>query len=42
MKCNMCKKAEATHGLRNPWGDLHVLCEPCVPLMKKHYEGYGD
>lgn len=31
-KCCMCNTTEGgIYLVRNPWGDIHFLCEPCSP-----------
>ena len=39
-KCCMCETTQGgLYMLRNPWGDIHFVCECCVPAFKEHFAG---
>lgn len=34
-ECCMCKATQANLNIvRNPWGDIHIVCTPCLPKWK--------
>jgi hypothetical protein len=41
--CCICSSMENIILKQNPWGDLHMVCKPCVPLfVEKFWPGKGE
>ena len=43
-KCCMCKNQANLTIQRNPWGDLSMVCKPCIAHFYNHWKelGYGE